>query len=126
MRIAIAGERNENDNADLREEIVAEAAQPERQHRPEQSDRNREQHGERHAEALIKRHQEQIGERDRDAEYVNRLSRRLLLLQRRAGPFEGVAGSSTFCHACSIAASASPELRPGSAVPLKLMARRLL
>ena len=72
--------------------VAAEAADLQRDHRAEEADRDREKHGERHGEALIERHQEEIGEGDRNAENVNGLSGRLLLLQRGPGPFEGVAG----------------------------------
>ncbi len=59
---------------------------------PKHADRDRQQHGQRDVPALVQRHQEEIGEQHGEPEDDAGLARRPLLLQRRAGPFEAVAG----------------------------------
>src|SRR5271154_5295248 len=119
----LAGERNEDDDADLGEEIVAEAAQPERDHGAQEADGDREQHGQRHAEALIERHQEEIGERERDAAWTRptKVPAGVTLFRTAAATVtEGTAAAagtwSAFCER-SQPQSAAPKRTIAPAIP---------
>ena len=88
----LGGERDQHDQADLRIDVEGEAEEADRGDRPERADGDREEDGDRDVPALVERHQEKIREQHREPEHDRGLACGLLLLQRRAGPLEAVAG----------------------------------
>ncbi len=60
----LGGERNQHDETDLRIEIVVEPGDQQRQHGASDSDRNREEYGNRDGPALVEPDQEQECEQD--------------------------------------------------------------
>ncbi len=80
-------QRDQHDDADLREDVVVEPGRLQRQHGAEQADGNRGEHGDGDRPALIERDEKEIGKQHRERQNPGGLAGRLLLLQRRAGPF---------------------------------------
>ena len=85
-------EADQHHHADLREDVVVEAAQVHAEHRGEQAHRHDEDHGERQREALVERRQENEHEHDAEHERERAGVARSLLLVGDVGPFEVHAG----------------------------------
>ena len=88
----LGGERHQHHQADLGIDVEGEAQPPHEGDGAQHADGDRQQHRQRDVPALVERHQEEIGEQDGEPQHDAGLAGRRLLLQRRARPFEAVAG----------------------------------
>ncbi len=83
----LAGESDQHDEADLREDVVLHRAQPNAADRAEQAHRHDENDGERQRPALVKRGEHQEDEEHAERENVDRAVAGEFLLQRDLRPF---------------------------------------
>ena len=91
-----AGEADEHDKADLREDVVLHRAQPDAADRAEQTHRDDEDDRERQRPAFVERREEKEDEENAERENVDRAVAGELLLQRDLGPFRGETRGQSF------------------------------